>query len=441
MSATAVNRALSGTGLEGLLHDQAYTLGATLSHKWDANAWQLNASLLGSMVHGTPEAIAETQTSQRHLFQRPDTFRFDPTRTSLFGGSGSWDFGRNGDTKHWRFGSAGGFTTPGLELNDAGFQRNSDLIIASLYGQYHDEDPGEDLLNWNANVNLFSVQTSEPRLTDVGIENHENLAFSNYWSLGIGGGIYDNIWDRGALRGGTALRVNPRWSVHAFLNTDARKVVQVSLGASGSRDWISDSGNIGIETGATIQARSNIDLFVGPTWSRRDEAMQYVEEAVDTTGRSHFVFARIDQNTLAMTVRVNWTFSPRLSLQAYAQPFVATGRYTEFKDVDDSGAARFEDRFTPLVGNQLTPMDGGFTATSNGTFQFSKPDFSFAELRSNVVMRWEYRPGSSIFAIWSHGQTADGPDGRFRVGRDLKDLRHADSEDIVMVKANYWIGL
>ena len=86
-------------------------------------------------------------------------------------------------------------------------------------------------------------------------------------------------------------------------------------------------------------------------------------------------------------------------------------------------------------------MDGTFTGSNSGTFQFSQPDFSFAQLRSNVVMRWEYRPGSSIFVIWSHGQTTDSPDGRFRLGRDLKDLRDADTEDIVMVKANYWIGL
>ncbi len=441
VSATAVNRQLDGTGLGDVFHDQAYTAGSTLSHKWAKNAWELQLSALGSMVHGSKAAIAETQLSQRHLFQRPDTFRFDPERTSLVGGAASWALGKSGDTKHWRYGTAGAISTPGLELNDAGFQRNSDLIISSFYGQYHDEEPSEDILNWNLNVNTFWVQTGEPRLTDLGIEARHNIQFANYWDLSYGAGIYDGIWDRGALRGGPSLRVNPRYSAQVFLNTDARKPVRVNFGMFGSRDWTSDSGDIGVETGVTIQARSNVDVFVGPSWSRRDEAMQFVEEAADAANTPHYIFARIDQNTLAMTIRVNWTFSPRLSLQAYAQPFVATGRYSDYKDVDDSGADRFEDRFTRLGGNQLALMDGTFTGSNNGTFQFSRPDFSFAQLRSNVVMRWEYRPGSSIFAIWSHGQTTDSPDGRFRVGRDLKDLRDADSEDIVMVKANYWIGL
>lgn len=440
-SGTSVNRSLAGTGLADEFHDQAYTVGSQLSHRFAKDAWELRFSLLGSVVHGTEEAIAETQLSQRHLFQRPDTFRFDPTRTSLVGGAASWAFGKTGNTKHWRYGTRGAITTPGLELNDVGFQRNSDLLISSLFGQYHDEEPSDDILNYNLNLNAFWVQTAEPRLTDVGIESDNNFQLSNYWYVNFGAGYFNGIWDRGALRGGPSLRVNPRVSGYMFLTSDTRKKVYANFGMFGGRDWTSDSGDIGAEMGVTIQARSNVDVFVGPRWSRRDEAMQFVVEAIDAANLSHYVFARIDQNTLAMTIRVNWTFSPRLSLQAYAQPFVATGRYTEYKDVDDSGADRFADRFTRLEGRNLAAMDTVFTGTNNGTFQFEKPDFSFAQLRSNVVMRWEYRPGSSIFAIWSHGQTTDSPDGRFRLGRDLKDLRDADTEDIVMVKANYWIGL
>lgn len=441
LSATAVNRSLDHTGLEKLLHDQAYTVGSTLAHKWAKNAWVFNASVLGSLVHGSEEAIARTQTSPRHFWQRPDTFRFDPTRTSMTGVAASWDIGQFGDTKHWRYGVAGRVSSPGLELNDAGFQRNSDLLFNVPYVEYHDLDPGDHLLNWSSGISGFTVSTSEPRLTDWGIETDQAAQFANYWQMRFHGGYYQNRWDRGALRGGTALRVNPHIAGNVGISSDGRKNVRVDLGAYAERDLVSDSINGGLDVGVTVQAASNLDVFVGPGWSRRDEAMQYVDEAIDGAGKSHFVFARIDQSTLAMTVRVNWTFSPRLSLQAYAQPFVATGRYRDYKDVDDSGAKRFEDRFTLLTGARLQEMDGGFTGSNNGIFQFGRPDFSFAQIRSNVVVRWEYRPGSSVFAIWSHGQTSDGPDGRFRLGRDLKDLRSADSEDIVMVKLNYWIGL
>jgi len=439
-SATAVDRALDGTGLEGVLHDQAYTLGSQLSHKWGDNAWELFVNATGSLVHGTAEAIAETQTSQRHLFQRPDTFRFDPTRTHLLGAGLGWSLGRTGDTKHWRWGTGGSMTTPGLELNDAGFQQNSDLIIQWLWGGYHDEEPNETVLNWEANLNAFGVGTSETRLTDLGLEGNASAQLVNYWAVNAGAGVYDNIWDRGALRGGGSLHVNPHYQARLNLNSDARKPVWASLNANGTRDSVSDSGAVSFGGGVTIQARSNIDLFLGPGWSRRDEAMQYVDEVPDELGRSHFIFARIDQTTVSMTTRVNWTFSPHLSLQAYAQPFVSTGKYREYKDVDNPGATRYEDRFHRL-GNELMRTDDTFTATHAGTFSFGRPDFSFAQLRSNVVMRWEYRPGSSLFAIWSHGQTADGSDGRFRLASDLSDLADSQTEDIVMVKLNYWIGL
>jgi hypothetical protein len=105
------------------------------------------------------------------------------------------------------------------------------------------------------------------------------------------------------------------------------------------------------------------------------------------------------------------------------------------------GAPRFEDRFVPIDGNALSLMDNVYTGRTGGTFQFNRPDFNFAQIRSNVVLRWEYRPGSSIFAIWSHGQTSVIDDGRFRLGRDLGGLGDSPNEDIVMVKLNYWIGL
>src|SRR5262249_8729027 len=151
--------------------------------------------------------------------------------------------------------------------------------------------------------------------------------------------------------------------------------------------------------GATIQARSNLDIFVGPSYSYHDDSMQYVAEADDEMGLPHYVLARIDQCTVSMTMRVNWTFSPRLSLQAYAQPYLSTGRYSEYKDVTNAGARRFADRFDRLLpGINLMPGDDTFSAQNGGQFTFDRPDFSFRQLRSTVVVRWEYRPGSSVFA-------------------------------------------
>ncbi|MBA3395258.1 MAG: carbohydrate binding family 9 domain-containing protein [Deltaproteobacteria bacterium] len=443
-AATTVHRQLDDARLDSLLHDQAYTAGLIVSHRWAKNAWQLDLRSVGSYVHGSEEAIARTQLSQRHLWQRPDRTdgTFDPTRTSMSGLGTTWKLGRIGDTKHWRYMWAGDVRSAGLELNDAGFQRDSDRLVTFLWGQYHDEAPGDHVLNYQVSADTFLVGgdlAGDPRALAYGFESNANVQLANYWRLGGGINLIDDRWSPGALRGGPSLRADDRVFGFFNVNSDTRKPISINLNMYGSRSPATDSIDGGLDIGAAIQARSNIDVFVGPSFSSRSDSLQYVTETRDAMGQAHYVFARIRQRTAAMTVRMNWTFSPRLSLQAYAQPFIASGRYSDFKDVDDARAKRFDDRFDRLG---TTLADGTYTATNNGgTFQFGRPDFDFRQLRSTVVVRWEYRPGSSIFAIWSHGQTSTIDDGRFALGRDLRGLLEAEGEDVVMVKANYWIGL
>ena len=430
-SATAVDRKLDGTGLEASLHDQAYTGGLQLQHRWADNAWTANASLLGSWVHGSPEAIAQTQQSSVHYFQRPDATdaRFDPTRTSLSGLAAKWLVGQLGDTAHWRYGTGGDLRTPGLELNDAGYQIHADRLIPYVWAQYHEDEPGAHFLNWQVNSDVFVGSTFEPRVTDVGLEYNANIQFANYWSLSTAGNADRARWSTSALRGGGALRADPSFSGYVYLQTDTRKPVWLYLNSYGSHTWTSGQIDGGVELIATIQARANVDVSIGPSLYARNDPMQYVTEIPVMEGPSHFIFGRIHETDASLTLRVNWTFSPHLGLQAYAQPYIASGHYGELKDVNNPGARRYQ------LGD-----DSG--VLPDGTILITRPDFNFRQLRSTVVLRWEYRPGSTVFAIWSHGRTSDTfDDGRFRFGRDLSDLGRAASENVVMVKANYWIGL
>jgi len=426
------------------LRDQAYTAGAQLTHRWGQGAWIANLHTVGSYVHGSEDAIAATQQAARHLYQRPDAenAHFDPTRTSLSGFGATWMVGKMGDTKHVRYGFGGDLRTIGLELNDMGFQTSADRAIPFLWTQYREDEPGDQVLNWQVNGDVFMVSTLEPRVSDLGIECNGSVQLANYWSLAAGCNLDKVRWEPGALRGGPALRADPRTQGWVNINTDTRRAVWLSLNASGARTWARDELDGSIDLGATIQARSNIDVFVGTNLSERDDPMQYVDEVQDTMGQTHYVFARIRQHSASMTLRMNWTFSPHLTLQAYAQPFVATGRYVELKDVDDPHARSFHDRFT-LIGGRTMLTDGTYTtqAASGASYDFARPDFDFRQVRSTVVVRWEYRPGSTVFAIWSHGRTSEGDDGRFRLGHDLSELAKAEQENVVMVKANYWIGL
>ena len=443
-SVTAVDRALGATALATAERDQAYTGGLQLEHRWGDNAWQANVSAIGSWVHGTADAIAALQTDTVHLYQRPDAtdVHVDPTRTSLSGAGATWKIGRLGATEHWRVGFGGDVRTPGLELNDLGFQTSADRGIEYLWGQYREDAPGDVFLNWQASSDALVVHDLEPRLLTYGLEWSVSGQFANYWSANLGGNVYENPWDPVALRGGPTLRSNPNAQVYASANTDTRRWLWLSVNTSGYRDLDSHATNVELDLGATVQARSNIDLYLGPTAAYRIDPMQYVAEADDTAGTPHYLLARIVQRTVSLTTRLDWTFSPNLSLQVYAQPFVSAGRYSDYKDVDRPHAARFQDRFHVLGASEYSIDAGGTVhATYGGAYSFARPDFDLRQLRSTVVLRWEYRPGSTVFAIWSHGQTSALDEGAFQLSRDVTGLVSAPSENLLMIKANYWIGV
>jgi Domain of unknown function (DUF5916)/Carbohydrate family 9 binding domain-like len=444
-SATAVNRALAGTSLAATAHDQAYTAGSQLEHRWDDNAWRADVSVLGSWVHGTPDAIAATQRSSVHYFQRPDAtdVHYDGARTSLSGLAARWTLGRIGDTAHWRYGTGGALSTPGLELNDAGFQQSSDRVIPYLFGEYRDDAPGPHVLNWNVNTYVFPAFDFESRLLHYGAEYNGFAQLTSYGSIGVGGTIDRERWNPTALRGGRALRVDPALTGYLNLKSDTRAPLWLSANSNGAANPTTGERELGVSVGATIQAQAGLDLYAGATLYWRDDPLQYVDQVDDAAGVRHFVFGRIHETDASMTLRLNWTFSPHLALQAYAQPYLASGHYDELKDIDQPAAPRYADRFHRLTPDETMLTDGTFRVMREGAvFAFDRPDFNVRELRSTLVLRWEYRPGSTVFAIWSHQRSSDGlDDGQLRPGRDLRELATAASENVVLLKLNYWFGL
>jgi hypothetical protein len=446
VSATAVNRRLAESSLAGSLRDQAYTGGLQLEHRWWDNAWTADIGALSSWVHGTEDAITATQKSPVHYFQRPDgDVPLDASRTSMSGIALRWNIGQLGDTQHWRYGFGGGLRTAGLELNDVGFQTTSNRAIPFISLQYRDDLPGEHILNYQVTSDVYWVQTLSPQLLEYAFETNASTELANYWKLSAYANVDRTKWNLTALRGGPALRVDPAILGSVTATTDTRRALQFSATASGGQNPTSGERDGSLTVGATLQARSNIDVFVGPKVSLRDEPMQYVGGAVDSGAepQTHYVVGRLHAADVGMTLRVNWTFSPHLALQAYAQPYIATGRYDDLKEVDRPGALRYEDRFHRFNANELMLVDGVYrVARDAAAYQFTQPDFDFRQLRSTIVVRWEYRPGSTVFAIWSHSQTGDAlDDGRLELHRDASRLFDAASEDIVMMKLNYWIGL
>ncbi len=445
---TAVHRAVRGTGLEDELRDQAYAAGAQIEHRFGPDdLWEANLRLAGSWIHGTPEAIADVQTSIRHLYQRPDQdqLRFDPTRTSLAGAAAMYELGKFSGG-HWGYGVGGDARTPGFEVNDLGFQRNANYALQWGFVQYRDDEPTDHVLGWNVNLNVFGFADLSPRLLTAGGDVSGNVTLANHWNAGGGLNLESNNRDPRALRGGPALRDDPSGNLWLFVGTDPRKRASGSLNVNASRKPANGSWSYGVNAGVTIQARSNLDVFVGPTLSVSEDDSQYIDEVVQASDQStHYVFGRIHQVVTGLTMRANWTFTPRLSLQAYAMPFIAAGAYANLKEAAMTHARDYGQRFRAYGPGEVATADDVVSIDRDrdgaADYAFEKPDFDVRQLNSTVVLRWEYRPGSAAFLIWSHAREGSTTDGQFRLGADLGALGDAPGEHVVMVKVNYWIGL
>jgi hypothetical protein len=440
--ATSVERRLDGTQLSGWMHDRALAAGALLQHRFAEDRWLLSASAFGSHVEGSAEAIAATQLLPRHLYQRPDAphLEFDPSATSMRGLATAWQLDRQGGAGPLYGGVGGEIRTPGFEVNDLGYQQGADSIVHFAYLSMRDNQPGKLALQYQLNANAWVYTDFAPWFAGTGGNLNGNLILRNFWSASGGVEVEKNRWDFVALRGGPALRASQVVSTWGNLSSNAAKPVVLSLGVTRAAD---DSWQVSGELGLAWQARSNVALSLGAGLEERRDELQYVATAVDDLGAPHYLLGRIHQRTATLTLRGAWTFTPRLGLQLYAQPFASSGGYDQFKDVVDADAQAAADRYHVLGQGEVTEVDGAYVVSPVGgrPYAFGRPDFSFRELSASLVLRWEYRPGSTIFAIWSHGRSSFDGDGALRVGDALDGLAAEPGRHVVMIKANYWLGL
>ncbi len=443
--ATSVERRLDGTELADRLHDRALAAGVRASHRFAADEWTLAGNAFVSHVEGAPAAIARTQLQPRHLFQRPDAphLTFDPTRTSMDGAAASAMLSRSGGPGPVYGGVGGELRTPGFEVNDMGFQQGGDVAIGYAFASVRDDQPGDVLLQSGINFNAYVATDFAPWLASFGGNINGSALFTNFWNVNGGVGWDKNRWDFVALRGGPALRDSQTTNAWLGISTDERRSLVASASTSAFYRDEDGSWQLGADAGLGWQLRPNLALSTSASLERRADDRQFVAAAVDADGAPHYVLGRIDQWTSALTLRGAWTFTPRLSLQLYAQPFVASGAYGEFKDARAPSDPDPAARYLTLDDSNLTLQDGVYVASPAGqaAFAFGRPDFNFRELNASMVLRWEYRPGSTVYAIWSHGRTSFDGDGTLRLGDSLAALGDASGGHVVMVKATYWFGV
>jgi hypothetical protein len=444
--ATATNRSMPDTGLSNQLRNGAYLGGLDFQHAWSNRRWIASGFAAASRVTGTPRSIALTQLSSSRYYQRPDAdyVDYDPARTSLDGYTGEVAVERTGAV----IGSlAFKEVSPGFEINDAGFQSSVDYrALSSLIG-YQNQKPGKHVRAYSAIAFANQSWNFGNDLTYNAVAANANATSNGLWSYGAGITRSLRAFDERLTRGGPLTRSPSGWQGNVFVSSDSRWPVVGNLSLFGNRD---ESGASQLSTSLTFDARptSYVHVNVGPSLSNVHSTDQYVRTVSDANATStygaRYVFANLRQTTLSLDTRVDWTFTPTLTLQLYAQPFVSAGRYSSFKQLEQPRTYDFA-VYGKDVGT-IAPGNGAYTidpdgAGSSAPFVVGDPNFNLRSLHGDAVLRWEYRPGSELFLVWQQERTGfDTSVSDFQFGRDAGAIFRAQPTNVFLVKLSYWLG-
>ncbi len=445
--ATGVERQLRVPALADTLPRRAYVVGADAYTFFDRKRdWVVTGMIAGSAVSGSRVAIAATQRASQRYLQRPDAPRFDPDATSLSGWAGRVNLNRNSGLVQVNAALWG--VSPGFESGDLGFTFRAGVAGAHSVLVWRKPTPDRftrERTFWTAKWWTWDFDRV---LQGDGWNTVGVLQFRNYWTLGGHLSLTRRALDDFRTRGGPAMTSPPGVFAVLFGGSDARKAV--SFNGEAVHVW-SDVGESGTFSGVTLSLKPvpSMTISLGPQLHLSHNPAQYVSSVTDATATDtyggRYIFSDLDQTRVSMTTRVNWVMTPRVSLQLYAQPLLATGDYVSFKEL--ARPRTFDFRYYGGPGTSLAydaaqrrysvDPDGLGPA---GAFDIGDPDFNFKSLRLNTVFRWEWRLGSTLYVVWTQQREDLRNPGHFSFGRDAHALFSAPADDILLVKLAYWLG-
>ncbi len=442
---TAVNRRLNDGDL-AFLHSAAYSGGIDFLHTWDNKNYYISFKGVVSRVQGTPEAILETQLASTHYFQRPDAddLGVDPTRTSLMGTGGTLEFGKQGGG-HWMYVAGLTWRSPGLELNDIGYLRQTDVAMQYIWAGYQIYEPWGPFRSININFNEWSGYDFGGDTIFKGGNVNLNLNLKNYWFVGFGYNPQGQSLSPSSLRGGPSLRYPAGSSSWFSLMTDMRQKVRFSVFGNVSGRGDGDIRSWNVSPGVTIIPGTALQISITPMYAVNHNTLQYVD-TLAMGADPRYIFGTIEQKTLGLILRLDYSLTPNLTVQYYGMPFVSAGSYRDFKRITNARSKDLNARFR-LFGGEISYDAAGsqYIVDENRDgatdYAFAKPDFNFRQFRSNLVLRWEYVPRSALYLVWSQGRTSCLLDGSFDYGRDAQGLFDTHPQDVVLVKFSYCFQL
>ena len=442
---TATNRKIDTENLK-FLHKEAYTGGVDLNHRWADNKYMLDFKFTMSHVAGDSTAITRTQRSWNHRFQRPDAdhLKLDSSLTNLTGFSSTVVLGKlnNSGLRY-----AGWITmkSPGFEINDVGYYRGADDVTQIFWMGYNISKPTKVFKYLSLNASQWQSRDFALNYNGFGLNTNGWGQFNNYWSVWAGYNYNFEGRSTSYLRGGPSFWTPASNNYWIGFETDERKAwifsANYSAGNSINNSFHRNNYNLNF----SYRPIDALKLSLSPSISERIDKLQYVTE-VEYGDEIRYILGKIDQKTLRLEFRVDLSLTPTLSIQYFGQPFISFGEYSDFKYVTDPDATNFADRFANFSPNQISfsSKNDEYSIDENNDgvtdYNIGNPNFDVKVLLSNFVIRWEYKPGSALYFVWS--QTRDPNDNYTPAyNYDMGKIFKLPPTDIFMVKFSYRFSL
>ncbi len=443
---TAMRREIGGdTALAARLTDNAISGGIDWRIRWQQGRYAVSGYAGFSHVAGDSLAIARIQRSSAHYFQRPDADHLDyaSALTALTGYTASLRADKDAG-RRILWGAQVSTETAGYEVNDVGRVQSTDDIEYNADIQIRETQPGPYLRSWRMGFVTRGAFNYGGDRTNEEWNQNTSVTFLNFWSFNINSRFDLPTLDDALTRGGPLMATPLGWGQDYRLNspmgarTNWRVNVNWNKNALGG--WRNSVGG-----GLTLRPAPRWQLSLDPNFQVSTDARQFVTTIADASASAtygaRYLFARVDRVTTSLKTRLNYAFSPALTLEGYAEPFAASGRYGGLGELR---APRTSDlRVYGTDGTTATRLADGSTAVQvdGSTFTISNRDFNVLSFRSNAVLRWEWAPGSTLYLVWQQNRRASEALGeRVRVG-DLLRTTHANGDNFLALKISYWLPL
>ena len=439
---TSVNRFNDAEHLD-FLNKNAYTGGLDFMQYFKDKKYFLSVKGAGSYIDGTSNAISEQQLSSRRYFQRPDAdyMVYDSTLTSLSGWGGNFTFGKQ-SMKGLSYGFNLSIRSPGFELNDVGYLRRANSIFHFVWANYQITEPFSIFRSVSFSTNEWSGWDFGGVSTFFGGNISGHAQFKNLWSVRINATKERYNIDNSLLRGGPSMRTPGTFNYGFNFGTNSTKKIKAFAGFHDNYGRKNSSRSYGVYGQISYQPLNVLSLSLSPSYFFNNTELQYVE-TTEFSSEERYLFAEMNQKTFALTLRINYNITPDFTIQYYGAPFVSAAIYSDYKKITDAKAEHYPDRFETFSGNQINYLvdDEMYGIDESGgenyDYYFGLPDFNYRQFRSNLVLRWEYKPGSLFYFVWSQENTDYISDGALNLGESIKNMFKVSPRDVFLIKFSY----